>query len=113
LLIIWLKGFANRRGMAFLGINLFAHVISVAGGFVAAAATYYLFGRELCEQEAHVDESLRHSVAEDAKGILDVINRAGVEAFKIAVSAIPMLVLSLVALSIVKALVTCSLEIVR
>ena len=35
-------------------------------------------------------------MAEDAKGVLDVINRAGAEAFKISVGAIPMLVLSLV-----------------
>ena len=33
----------------------------------------------------------------EAKGVLDVINRAGAEAFKIAVGAIPMLVLALVA----------------
>jgi hypothetical protein len=42
-----------------------------------------------------VDETLHHPVAESAKGVLDVINRAGAEAFKIAVGAIPMLVLSL------------------
>lgn len=35
-------------------------------------------------------------MAESAKGILDVINRAGAEAFKLAIGAIPMLVLSLV-----------------
>ena len=34
-------------------------------------------------------------MAENAKGVLDVINRAGAEAFKIAVGALPMLVLSL------------------
>ena len=45
-----------------------------------------------------LDETLRHPVAEDAKGVLDVINRAGAEAFKIAVGAIPMLVLALVAI---------------
>jgi spore maturation protein SpmB len=31
-----------------------------------------------------------------AKGVLDVINRAGAEAFRISIGAIPMLVLSLV-----------------
>ena len=35
-------------------------------------------------------------MADDAKGVLDVINRAGAEAFRIAIGAIPMLVLSLV-----------------
>ena len=72
------------------------------GGLVAAAATYYLFGRTLSATEAQLDESLHHQVAEDAKGVLDVINRAGAEAFKIAVGAIPMLVLSLVAVTALK-----------
>ena len=71
-------------------------IYSLLGGLVAAAATYYLFGRTLSAEEAKLDETLHHPVAEDAKGVLDVINRAGAEAFKIAVGAIPMLVLSLV-----------------
>jgi spore maturation protein SpmB len=69
---------------------------SLIGGLVAAAATYYLFGRALSGEEGRLDESLQHPVAENAKGVLDVINRAGAEAFKLAVGAIPMLVLSLV-----------------
>ena len=69
---------------------------SLIGGLVAAAATYYLFGRSLSAEEGRLDESLHHPVAENAKGVLDVINRAGAEAFKLAVGAIPMLVLSLV-----------------
>jgi hypothetical protein len=52
--------------------------------------------------EARLDETLHHPVAESAKGVLDVINRAGAEAFKIAVGAIPMLVLSLVAVTALK-----------
>jgi spore maturation protein SpmB len=74
------------------------------GGLVAAAATNYLFGRGFSAAEAQLDESLHHQVAEDAKGVLDVINRAGAEAFKIAVGAIPMLVLSLVAVTALKRL---------
>lgn len=69
---------------------------SLIGGLAAAAATYYLFGRGLSAAEGVVDEHLAHPVAESAKGVLDVINRAGAEAFKLAVGAIPMLVLSLV-----------------
>ncbi len=69
---------------------------SLIGGLAAAAATYYLFGRGLSASEGRLDEHLTHPVAESAKGILDVINRAGAEAFKLAVGAIPMLVLSLV-----------------
>ncbi|MFN4340578.1 MAG: nucleoside recognition domain-containing protein [Azonexus sp.] len=75
---------------------------SLLGGLTAAAATYYLFGRHLSAQEARLDETLHHPVAESAKGVLDVINRAGAEAFKIAVGAIPMLVLSLVAVTALK-----------
>jgi len=69
--------------------------ISLLGGLVAAAAAHYLSGRTLSADEHVMDETLRHPVAENAKGVLDVINRAGAEAFKIAIGAIPMLVLSL------------------
>lgn len=75
---------------------------SLLGGLGAAAATYYLFGRHLSAAEATIDETLSHPVAENAKGVLDVINRAGAEAFKIAVGAIPMLVLSLVVVTALK-----------
>uniref|UniRef100_Q47BE7 Nucleoside transporter/FeoB GTPase Gate domain-containing protein n=1 Tax=Dechloromonas aromatica (strain RCB) TaxID=159087 RepID=Q47BE7_DECAR len=77
-------------------------IFSLLGGLAAAAATYYLFGRHLSADEAQLDETLHHPVAESAKGVLDVINRAGAEAFKIAVGAIPMLVLSLVAVTALK-----------
>ena len=78
-------------------------LLSMLGGLAAAAATYHLFGRGLSAQEAPMDETLHHRVAEDAKGVLDVINRAGAEAFKIAVGAIPMLVLALVAVMVLRA----------
>jgi len=77
-------------------------VFSLLGGLVAAAATFYWFGRRLSDREGVVDETLHHASAESAKGVLDVINRAGAEAFKIAVGAIPMLVLSLVAVMTLK-----------
>lgn len=77
-------------------------VFSVIGGLVAAAVTYHLFARGLSDREDPLDETLSHPVAESAKGILDVINRAGAEAFKIAVGAIPMLVLSLVVVMALK-----------
>lgn len=77
---------------------------SLAGGLLAAAVTYHGFGRGLDAAEQALDETLHHPVAESAKGVLDVINRAGAEAFKIAVGAIPMLVLSLVAVTALRAL---------
>jgi spore maturation protein SpmB len=75
---------------------------SLIGGLAAASATYYLFGRHLCAAEGVVNETLPHHTADSAKGVLDVINRAGAEAFKIAVGAIPMLVLSLVMVTALK-----------
>lgn len=71
-------------------------LFSLVGGLAAAAVTYYLLGRHLSAEEHLDDETLRHPVADNPKGVLDVINRAGAEAFKIAVGSIPMLVLSLV-----------------
>lgn len=89
--------------MMTMGLNFGTTLaFSLLGGLVAAAATYYIFGRSLSAEEARLDETLHHPVAEDAKGVLDVINRAGAEAFKIAVGAIPMLVLSLVAVTALK-----------
>lgn len=74
-------------------------LLSLAGGVVAAATSYHLFGRHLSTNEQLMDDSVQHPVAEGAKGLLDVINRAGAEAFRIAIGAIPLLVLSLVAVT--------------
>jgi spore maturation protein SpmB len=74
-------------------------LFSLLGGLLAAASTFHLFGRHLDDKEQRVDETLHHPTAESAKGVLDVINRAGAEAFKIAVGAIPMLVLALLAVA--------------
>lgn len=77
-------------------------LLSILGGLTAAVFTYHGFGRSLSAIEAPVDETLHHRVAEDTKGVLDVINRAGAEAFKIAIGAIPMLVLALVAVMVLR-----------
>ena len=76
---------------------------SLLGGLAAASATYYFFGRRLSSAEGVLDEHLDHPVADSAKGILDVINRAGAEAFRLVTGAIPMPVLSLVAVSVLRA----------
>jgi hypothetical protein len=73
--------------------------VVAGGGLTAAATTFYLAGRSLSATEAPLDESLQHRVANDSKGVLDVINHAGAEAFKIAIGSIPMLMLSLVAVT--------------
>ncbi|RTL54174.1 MAG: nucleoside recognition family protein [Rhodocyclaceae bacterium] len=77
-------------------------LFSLLGGLAAAAATYYGFGRRLSAEEHLTDDTPHHPVADTAKGFLDVINRAGAEAFRIAVGAIPMLVLSLVAVMVLR-----------
>ena len=69
---------------------------SLVGGLIAAAAAYHGFGRGLSGEEHLTDDTLHHPTAEGAKGVLDAINRAGAEAFKITIGAIPLLVLSLV-----------------
>lgn len=74
-------------------------LLSALGGLVAAALSYHVFGRRLSTEEHLTDDSLHHPVAESAKGVLDVINRAGAEAFRIAIGSIPLLVLSLVAVT--------------
>jgi spore maturation protein SpmB len=79
-----------------LGLTL---SFSLIGGLTAAAATYYLFGRALSNSEGRLDETLAHPVAQGGKGVLDVINRAGAEAFRLSTGAIPMLVLSLVVIT--------------
>jgi hypothetical protein len=90
--------------LAALGLRLGPVLFfSLIGGLAAAAATYYGFGRGLSAAEQPLDETLHHPLAETAKGVLDVINRAGAEAFKIAVGAIPMLVLSLVVVTALRA----------
>jgi spore maturation protein SpmB len=90
--------------MAAMGLSFGpALLLSLVGGFAAAAVTYHGFGRHLSAVEARLDETLHHRVADDAKGVLDVINRAGAEAFKISVGAIPMLVLALVAVMTLRA----------
>lgn len=89
--------------MTAMGLHFgFTLLFSLAGGLAAAASTYYLSGRRLNGAELSLDQSLPHPVAEDAKGVLDVINRAGAESFRIAVAALPMLILSLVAVTMLR-----------
>ncbi len=86
--------------LAALGLHLGPTLLfSLIGGLAAAAAVWHGFGRNLSIEEHLTDDTLHHPTAEGAKGVLDVINRAGAEAFKIAIGAIPLLVLSLVAVT--------------
>lgn len=92
--------------MSAMGLH-FGEVIvwSLLGGLVASASTYYIFGRKLnAEEQPTIDQSIPHPVADTAKSVLDVINSAGAESFRIAVGALPMLILSLVAITLLRSL---------
>jgi len=82
--------------MATMGLNVgLTLLLSLIGGLVAASATWYVFARKLSRDD-HVSDDSLHTGKPEHRGVLDVINHAGAEAFKIAIGAIPMLVLSLV-----------------
>ena len=91
--------------MLTMGLNFAATMtLSFIGGLLAAAITYHLLGRSLSNEEhAAADESIPN-VGEQSRNTLDLINRAGAEAFRIATGAIPMLVLALVAVMLLREL---------
>lgn len=89
--------------MTTMGLHLLPVLaLSLLGGLVAAAATYHGFGRRLDPVERALEETLPHPVADSTKGLLEAINRAGAEAFRIAIGAIPMLVLSLAVITLLR-----------
>ena len=89
--------------MAAFGVNTPLIIgISILGALIGAASTYYIFGRSLNDHDAPAIDLPKHPTASDTKGILEIINGAGREAFNIAVSAIPMLVLALLLVNILR-----------
>ncbi len=86
--------------MTAFGLHLGATLLfSLAGGLLAAAATTYVSGRHLSTGDHVTDQHPHHQHRSGPKGILEVINGAGAEAFRISIGAIPMLVLSMVAVT--------------
>ena len=77
--------------IAFIGLGVMGG--PMAGNLVKAG--HSVIGFDLVPAAVEAAKGRGVAVAESAKGVLDVINRAGAEAFKIAVGALPMLVLSL------------------
>lgn len=77
-------------------------LISAAAAIVAAAVTYHGFTRNLPDEAEPPEPRPTHRTAEDTKGVLDVINRAGGEAFGITIGALPLLVLSLLLVNVLR-----------
>lgn len=91
--------------MSALGLHgFFTLGVSALAGVIGASATYYWFGRKLTDQDQLPESRPKHRSAEDAKGVLDVVNHAGGEAFGIAVGAIPMLILALLLVNVLQSI---------
>lgn len=89
--------------MAAFGLNAAVVIAaSLVAGIVGAAVTYHVFARHLSDEETDEEATVPHPSAEGAKGVLAVINHAGAEAFRIAVGAIPLLILALVLVNIIR-----------
>ena len=89
--------------MSALGLNGGATlVISAVAALIGAAATYHWFARAVPHEDEPPEPTPKHRTAEDAKGVLNVIQHAGGEAFGITVNALPMLVLSLLLVNVLR-----------
>lgn len=89
--------------MSAIGLNgALTLAISALAALAGAAATYHWFTRNLPDEVEPPEPKPRHREAADTKSVLNVINHAGGEAFGIAVSALPMLVLSLLLVNILR-----------
>ncbi|STV18050.1 nucleoside recognition family protein [Klebsiella pneumoniae] len=78
-----------------LGLHWLASiVISVVGGLCAAAVAWHVTGRRLSVAENPRAEALPNA-EQNSQGILAVINSAGSDAIRLALGAVPMLILSL------------------
>ncbi|QNK08344.1 nucleoside recognition family protein [Enterobacter sp. JUb54] len=99
--------FAMGQGNVFypltpFGLHWTASIaISMVGGLCAAAATWYITGRRLSIVENPRAEALPNS-EQNSQGMLAVINNAGSDAIRLALGAVPMLILSLTIVGIMK-----------
>ncbi len=89
--------------MSAVGLNGFLTIlISALCGLSGAAITYYLFAARLSTDETRPEPRPQHPAADDALGVLEVINRAGREAIDIALGAVPMLILALLLVNLLQ-----------
>ncbi|EMP7105655.1 nucleoside recognition family protein [Klebsiella pneumoniae] len=92
--------FAMGQGNVFYPLTPFglhwlaSIVISVVGGLCAAAVAWHVTGRRLSVAESPRAEALPNA-EQNSQGILAVINSAGSDAIRLALGAVPMLILSL------------------
>jgi spore maturation protein SpmB len=77
-------------------------LISLIGGLLAAACTFYLFGKDLSLEARGPETSSGELVDTESKGLMNVIRRAGSDAWDIAIGALPLLVVALVFINLVK-----------
>ncbi len=84
--------------MAALGLHVGSTLlIALVASLLSAALTYHVFARHLPNEDEHSEEHLIHpSSKHNNTGLLSIINKAGKEAYELAIAAIPMLVLALV-----------------
>jgi len=91
--------------MAAFGLHsLTVLLVSLIAGLCSAAITYHIFARHLPDEPEPPTAATppSHPTAEDVKGVLAAIQRAGREAFDLAIGALPMLVLALLLVNILK-----------
>ncbi len=88
--------------MAAAGLNVGATLgIAIAGGLLASAMTWYLFGRALSSGQTYNEEELLPENG-DRETLMGVIRRAGKDAWEISLSALPLLVVALVAVNLLR-----------
>ena len=76
-------------------------LISLLGGLLAAACTFYFFGKEL-SLESRDRQAESCELDTESRGLMDVIRRAGSDAWDIAINAMPLLIVALVFINLVK-----------
>ncbi|RWR01960.1 nucleoside recognition family protein [[Pantoea] beijingensis] len=100
--------FAMGQGNVFYPLTPFglhwlaSIIISVIGGLCAAAVTWYFSGRKLSIAENARAEELPNA-EQNSQGLISVINSAGSDAIRLALGAVPMLILSLTIVGFVEA----------
>ncbi|GGY54039.1 hypothetical protein GCM10011297_28590 [Bacterioplanes sanyensis] len=86
--------------MATLGLNVAATLaIATLGGLLAAVLSFYVFGRHLSAQSHDQTAAFEQEAASPAS-LLEIIRQGGRDAWDIAMSALPLLVVALVAVKL-------------